>query len=163
MKGGTEKRFRTRTGRLLKAAAAGGSGMILVGLARMAAGGERALSRGFLQPPPPAQAAGTLIKRLTGRRATRRHSRLLNIGMHGLYGPVGGLAYTAARSKLRPPLAALGLFAGVWGGRLAALPGLGLRKPFWCYSARENGIDAAYHAVYAIGVAASHGVARRLV
>ena len=82
--------------------------------------------------------------------------------MHGLYGPAGGLGYGVARSTLRPAWATLALFAGVWAARLAALPGLGLRNPFWHYSARENGVDAGYHAVYAIGVAAAHGLGTRL-
>lgn len=61
-----------------RAVAAGAIGMGFVALGRVVAGGERALSRGFLQPPPPAQALGGLIKRITGRRKTRRHSATLN-------------------------------------------------------------------------------------
>ncbi len=137
--------------------------MVFVALARVAAGGERALSRGLFQPPPPAQLAGGLRKRVTGRRAARRHSEFLNIAMHSLYGPAAGTAYAAGRRRVRASLATIGLFAGVWGGRLAVLPGLGLRKAFWRYSARENVIDAGYHAAYAVGVAISYAALRRLL
>lgn len=149
-------------GDAIKAAAAGAIGMTLVALARVVAGGERALSRGFFQPPPPAQASGALIRRITGRRTTRRHSAALNATFHALYAPLGGLAYEAARSRLRPTGSAAALFVGVWLTRLAALPGLGLRKPFWRYSPRENAVDAAYHLAYAAGVATSRRALRRL-
>ncbi len=143
-------------------AVAGAAGMLAVALARVAAGGERALSRGLFQPPPPAQLAGGVWRTVTGRRAARRHSMLLNVAMHALYGPGAGIAYATGRRRLRGSVATIVLFAGLWGGRLAVLPGLGLRKPFWRYSARENAIDAGYHAAYVLGVAACYAALRRL-
>jgi hypothetical protein len=54
--------------------------------------------------------------------------------------PAAGLEGTAATAAH---------FGAVWGSEQVMLPALGVAPPFWTWGAKEVGIDAFHHLVYA--------------
>lgn len=66
------------------------------------------------------------------------------------WGAVRGLI---SAMRIPEPLATIAHFSFVWGTALFVLPRLGVMKPPAEWGRREIAIDAAHHAVYAIGTA----------
>ena len=70
--------------------------------------------------------------------------------IHWLYGTSwGGVRGLIDFGGLKGLPAMATFLAAVWGSELVMLPGMGVTKPAWTWSASEVGTDALHHVVYA--------------
>lgn len=101
----------------------------------------------------PADAAGKLLG--VQPRDPAGQARFANV-VHWAYGTSWGAARGLIEvAGLRGPTAAAAHFAAIWPSAMVMLPTLGVAPPPWRWGAKELGIDALHHAVYAIGTGAA--------
>lgn len=79
--------------------------------------------------------------------------KVLSTWTHYAYGAAWGILLWGLLAVADLPIvAALPLFfLGVWGAEQIQLPALGLTPPSWKWGAKEVGIDAWHHIVFAVG------------
>jgi hypothetical protein len=108
----------------------------------------------------PAQAANTVLRKLTGREIPAARMGLVNSVMHWAYGTSWGLVLGLARERLDAPAVPQGLAFGtlVWAWSLVELPALGLAPPPWEYSLSSIAPDLGFHLVYGMGAAGADAV-----
>ncbi|HKH12076.1 MAG TPA: hypothetical protein VKA73_13125 [Rubrobacter sp.] len=104
-------------------------------------------ARGRAGSTAPADAAGKVLG-VEPRDAAgeARFSSLVHWGYGTGWGAVRGLFGAAG---LEGPAATFAHFGAVWGSEQVMLPALGVAPPFWTWGAKEVGIDAFHHLVYA--------------
>ena len=82
-----------------------------------------------------------------------RFSTLVHWGYGTAWGAARGLIGAAG---LRGPAATAAHLGAVWGSEQIMLPALGVAPPFWTWGAKEVGIDAFHHLVYAAATSAAY-------
>jgi len=113
--------------------------------------------RGRAASTAPADAAGKVLGVEPKDEAGKaRFSTLVHWGYGTGWGAVRGLIGAAG---LEDPAATAAHLGVVWGAEQVMLPALGVAPPFWTWGAKEVGVDAFHHLVYA----AATGVAYSLL
>lgn len=103
---------------------------------------------------PAAAAAKALGVEPTGERERKRFSNLVHWGYGTSWGAARGLI---AATGLSGPSASIAHYGAIWGSELLMLPVLGIGvPPFWKWGAKEVGIDAFHHMVYAAATGAAY-------
>ncbi len=107
----------------------------------------------------PAVAAGKVLGvEPKDEEGEARFSTLVHWGYGTGWGAVRGLVGTAG---LEGPAAAAAYFGAVWGAEQVMLPALDVAPPFWTWGAKEVGIDAFHHLVYATATSVAYSVLDR--
>ncbi len=107
----------------------------------------------------PAVAAGKVLGvEPRDEEGEARFSTLVHWGYGTGWGAVRGLVGSAG---LEGPAAAAAHFGAVWGAEQVMLPALDVAPPFWTWGAKEVGIDAFHHLVYATATGAAYAVLDR--
>jgi hypothetical protein len=107
----------------------------------------------------PAVAAGKVLGvEPKDEEGEARFSTLVHWGYGTGWGAVRGLVGTAG---LEGPAAAAAHFGAVWGAEQVMLPALDVAPPFWTWGAKEVGIDAFHHLVYATATSVAYSVLDR--
>jgi hypothetical protein len=107
----------------------------------------------------PAVAAGKVLGvEPKDEEGEARFSTLVHWGYGTGWGVVRGLVGTAG---LEGPAAAAAHFGAVWGAEQVMLPALNVAPPFWTWGAKEVGIDAFHHLVYATATSVAYSVLDR--
>ena len=107
----------------------------------------------------PAVAAGKVLGvEPKDEEGETRFSTLVHWGYGTGWGAVRGLVGTAG---LEGPAAAAAHFGAVWGAEQVMLPALNVAPPFWTWGAKEVGIDAFHHLVYASATSVAYSVLDR--
>ena len=107
----------------------------------------------------PAVAAGKVLGvEPRDEEGEARFSTLVHWGYGTGWGAVRGLVGSAG---LEGPAAAAAHFGGVWGAEQVMLPALDVAPPFWTWGAKEVGIDAFHHLVYATATSVAYSVLDR--
>lgn len=107
----------------------------------------------------PADAAGKVLGvEPKDERGEARFATLVHWGYGTGWGAVRGLVGAAG---LKGPAAAAAHFGAVWGSEQVMLPTLGVAPPFWTWGAKEVGIDAFHHLVYAAATSAAYAALDR--
>jgi hypothetical protein len=107
----------------------------------------------------PAVAAGKVLGvEPKDEEGEARFSTLVHWGYGTGWGAVRGLVGTAG---LEGPAAAAAHFGAVWGAEQVMLPALNVAPPFWTWGAKEVGIDAFHHLVYATATSVAYSVLDR--
>ncbi len=107
----------------------------------------------------PAVAAGKVLGvEPKDEEGEARFSTLVHWGYGTGWGAVRGLVGTAG---LEGPAAAAAYFGAVWGTEQVMLPALDVAPPFWTWGAKEVGIDAFHHLVYATATSVAYSVLDR--
>jgi hypothetical protein len=107
----------------------------------------------------PAVAAGKVLGvEPRDEEGEARFSTLVHWGYGTGWGAVRGLVGTAG---LEGPAAAAAHFGAVWGAEQVMLPALDVAPPFWTWGAKEVGIDAFHHLVYATATSVAYSVLDR--
>jgi len=107
----------------------------------------------------PAIAAGKILGvEPKDEEGEARFSTLVHWGYGTGWGAVRGLVGTAG---LEGPAAAAAHFGAVWGAEQVMLPALNVAPPFWTWGAKEVGIDAFHHLVYATATSVAYSVLDR--
>lgn len=117
-----------------------------------------AKARGSDSSDTPAEVAKRVIGGVFRRRVPDDDSGVLNNATHFAYGTAWGVPYGIAQSTLRAPFLRQGAFFGglVWAASLLELPAMKLAPPVWEYPPAELVLDASYHLVYGLSVAAAY-------
>ena len=87
-----------------------------------------------------------------------RFSSLVHWGYGTGWGAVRGLLGAAGLEGTPATVAHLG---AVWSSEQGMLPALGVAPPFWTWGAKEVGIDAFHHLVYAVATGAAYSLLDR--
>jgi hypothetical protein len=104
-------------------------------------------ARGRAASTAPADAAGKVLGVEPKNEAGEaRFASLVHWGYGTGWGAVRGLIGAAG---LEGPAATAAHFGAVWGSEQVMQPALGVAPPFWTWGAKEVGIDAFHHLVYA--------------
>lgn len=107
----------------------------------------------------PAVAAGKVLGvEPRDEEGEARFSTLVHWGYGTGWGAVRGLVGSAG---LEGPAAAAAHFGAVWGAEQVMLPALYVAPPFWTWGAKEVGIDAFHHLVYATATSVAYSVLDR--
>lgn len=107
----------------------------------------------------PAVAAGKVLGvEPKDEEGEARFSTLVHWGYGTGWGAVRGLVGSAG---LEGPAAAAAHFGAVWGAEQVMLPALDVAPPFWTWGAKEVGIDAFHHLVYATATSVAYSVLDR--
>jgi hypothetical protein len=107
----------------------------------------------------PAVAAGKVLGvEPRDEEGEARFSTLVHWGYGTGWGAVRGLVGSAG---LEGPAAAAAHFGAVWGAEQVMLPALDVAPPFWTWGAKEVGIDAFHHLVYATATSVAYSVLDR--
>jgi hypothetical protein len=107
----------------------------------------------------PAVAAGKVLGvEPRDEEGEARFSTLVHWGYGTGWGAVRGLVGTTG---LEGPAAAAAHFGAVWGAEQVMLPALDVAPPFWTWGAKEVGIDAFHHLVYATATSVAYSVLDR--
>lgn len=107
----------------------------------------------------PAVAAGKVLGvEPKDEEGEARFSTLVHWGYGTGWGAVRGLVGSAG---LEGPAAAAAHFGAVWGAEQVMLPALNVAPPFWTWGAKEVGIDAFHHLVYATATSVAYSVLDR--
>ena len=107
----------------------------------------------------PAVAAGKVLGvEPKDEEGEARFSTLVHWGYGTGWGVVRGLVGTAG---LEGPAAAAAHFGAVWGAEQVMLPALNVAPPFWTWGAKEVGIDAFHHLVYATATSVAYSILDR--
>ena len=107
----------------------------------------------------PAVAAGKVLGvEPKDEEGEARFSTLVHWGYGTGWGIVRGLVGTAG---LEGPAAAAAHFGAVWGAEQVMLPALNVAPPFWTWGAKEVGIDAFHHLVYATATSVAYSILDR--
>ncbi len=107
----------------------------------------------------PAVAAGKVLGvEPKDEEGEARFSNLVHWGYGTGWGAVRGLVGSAG---LEGPAAAAAHFGAVWGAEQVMLPALNVAPPFWTWGAKEVGIDAFHHLVYATATSVAYSVLDR--
>ena len=107
----------------------------------------------------PAVAAGKVLGvEPRDEEGEARFSTLVHWGYGTGWGAVRGLVGSAG---LEGPAAAAAHFGAVWGAEQVMLPALNVAPPFWTWGAKEVGIDAFHHLVYATATSVAYSVLDR--
>ncbi len=116
-------------------------------------------ARGRAASTAPADAAAKVLgvepKDEAGRE---RFSNLVHWGYGTGWGAVRGLISAAG---LEGTAATAAHFGAVWGSEQVMLPALGVAPPLWTWGAKEVGIDAFHHLVYAGATGAAYALLNR--
>jgi hypothetical protein len=115
--------------------------------------------RGRAGSTAPADAAGKVLgvepKDAAGEA---RFANLVHWGYGTGWGAVRGLIGAAG---LEGTAATAAHFGALWGSEQVMLPALGVAPPFWTWGAKEVGIDAFHHLVYAGATGAAYALLDR--
>jgi hypothetical protein len=104
-------------------------------------------ARGRAASTAPADAAGKVLGvEPKDEAGEARFATLVHWGYGTGWGAVRGLI---AAAGLEGTAATAAHFGAVWGSEQVMLPALGVAPPFWTWGAKEVGIDAFHHLVYA--------------
>ena len=107
----------------------------------------------------PANAAGKILGvEPKDEAGEARFSNLVRWGYGTGWGAVRGLFGAAG---LEGTTATVAHFGAVWGSEQVMLPALGVAPPFWTWGAKEVGIDAFHHLVYAGATGAAYALLDR--
>jgi hypothetical protein len=107
----------------------------------------------------PADAAGKVLGvEPKDEKGEARFATLVHWGYGTGWGTVRGLIGAAGLKGLAATSAHLG---AVWGAEQVMLPALDVAPPFWTWGAKEVGIDAFHHLVYATATSAAYAVLDR--
>jgi hypothetical protein len=110
--------------------------------------------RGRSPSAAPAEAAGLVLGVEPRDEASKaRFATVVHWAYGSGWGTVRGLLGLSRLSPLQAGASHLGL---VWGAELVMLPSLGVAPPPWRWGAKELGIDALHHAVYASATSAAY-------
>lgn len=106
----------------------------------------------------PGQVLKRVLEGATGREISDERMALLNNVGHFAYGSSWGIPYALAHGALPGNALARGSEAGavVWGTSLVELPLLDLAPPVWEQPPLEVALDASYHLVYGLALAATY-------
>lgn len=106
----------------------------------------------------PGQVLKRLLEGVTGREIPDERMGLLNNVGHFAYGTSWGIPYALAGEMLPGGPIERGVEAGavVWGTSLIELPLLDIAPPVWEQPPLEVALDASYHLVYGLALAAAH-------
>jgi len=116
-------------------------------------------ARGRAASTAPADAAGKILGVEPKDEAGKaRFSNLVHWGYGTGWGAVRGVIGAAG---LRGAAANAAHFGAVWGSEQVMLPALGVAPPFWTWGAKEVGIDAFHHLVYAGATGAAYALLDR--
>ncbi len=133
-------RFACEIGKGLFAGLAGTVAMTVSSTIEMKATGRKSSDA-------PAQAAGNVLGvSPVGEDEKKRFSNLVHWGYGTSWGAIRGVIGAAGLSGA--PAAAT-FWGAVWGAELVMLPALGVAPPATEWGAKELGVDAWHHAVYA--------------
>lgn len=111
-------------------------------------------ARGRKASEAPAQAASKVLGVApVGEEQKQRFSNVVHWGYGTSWGAVRGLLGAAG---MRGPAAAAAHFASVWGTELLMLPSLEVAPPATQWGAKEVGIDAFHHLVYAVATSVAY-------
>jgi hypothetical protein len=104
--------------------------------------------------PAPAEAAGLVLGVEPRDEASKaRFATSVHWAYGSGWGVVRGLLGLTRLSPLEAAASHLGL---VWGAELVMLPSLKVSPPPWQWGAKELGVDALHHAVYASATSAAY-------
>ncbi len=116
-------------------------------------------ARGRAASTAPADAAGKILGvEPKDEAGEARFSNLVHWGYGTGWGAVRGLIGAAG---LEGAAASAAHFGAVWGSEQVMLPALGVAPPFWTWGAKEVGIDAFHHLVYAVATGAAYALLDR--
>ena len=111
----------------------------------------------------PAEVAKRIIRGVFQRQVPEEKTELLNNAMHWIYGTSWGAAYgIVSGSRKNGSVIPSGVAFGtlVWAASLVELPAMKLAPPVWEEPAEEAALDASYHLVYGVSVAAATAALR---
>ena len=110
--------------------------------------------------PTPAKLARRFLEGVARVPVSAERIPVLTNIVHWLTGVSWGGAYGIVRPSVRGSTPALGVALGscAWAASYAALVPIGLYEPPGRYPAKTIALDASYHLVYGIAVAAAHDV-----
>ncbi len=126
-------------------------------VSRIRGGGSSREPETWDDAPAPAQ-VGRKALRLVGVEVARDRIPLLTNVVHWSYGTFWGAVYGVAYALgVEAPWLVTGIVFGllVWLFGYVVLPLLRVYDPIWKYDAKTLALDASYHLVFGIGVAAA--------
>lgn len=116
-------------------------------------------ARGRAASTAPADAAGKVLGvEPKDEAGEARFSTIVHWGYGTGWGAVRGVIGAAG---LGGPAATAAHLGAVWGSEQVMLPALGVAPPFWTWGAKEVGIDAFHHLVYAAATGAAYSLLDR--